>query len=81
MRSCGRSCLHWRPPLPASERQWAGRGSAEGLVGLRQRAALGDVPDAEELRRFRGRVAELLKSGRDPAQFSQYRDHVLQYAE
>jgi len=56
-------------------------GALEGLIGLRQRAARGDVPDPKELRRFRSRVAELLRSGRNPGQFSQYRDYVLQYAE
>jgi hypothetical protein len=53
----------------------------KGLIALRQRAAHGDVPAPEELDRFRRRVAELLKTGRNPGQFSQYREHVLEYAE
>ncbi|WP_141953479.1 hypothetical protein [Actinoallomurus bryophytorum] len=69
----------------------AGSGSANGsalvgealggLIALRQRAAHGDVPAPEELDHFRRRVAELLKAGRNPGRFSQYREHVLEYAE
>ena len=53
----------------------------KGLIALRERATHGDAPAPEELDRFQRRVAEFLKTGRNPGQFSQYREHVLEYAE
>jgi hypothetical protein len=53
------------------------RDAMEGLLALRAAMARGDVPDAEELGRFRRRVAELLRSGRNPGQFAGYRGQVL----
>ena len=53
-------------------------GEAVGaLLNLQGAMAEGDVPDAGELRRFRERVVELLKSGRNPGQLAGYRGRVL----
>jgi hypothetical protein len=53
------------------------RDAMDGLLTLREAMARGDVPDPEELRRFRERVAELLKTGRNPGQLAGYRGQVL----
>jgi hypothetical protein len=53
------------------------RDAVEGLLALREAMAQGDIPDPAELRRFRERVGELLKSGRNPGQLGGYRGRVL----
>jgi hypothetical protein len=53
------------------------RGAVEGLLTLRGPLARGDSPDADELSRFRKRVAELLDSGHNPGQLAAYRGRVL----
>lgn len=52
-----------------------------GLLTLREAMARGDAPEPEELTRFRQRVAELLRTGRNPGQLAAYRGHVLVYAQ
>lgn len=75
--------------LSALERGMAGppagdafvRDAVEAIPALREKAAGGDGPDAGELARFRDRVVELLKSGRNPVQLVSYRGQVLTRAQ
>jgi hypothetical protein len=53
------------------------RDAIDGLLPLREAMARGDVPAPEELRRFRERVAELLRSGRNRGELGAYRGRTM----
>ncbi|MCW2858412.1 MAG: hypothetical protein JWP48_120 [Actinoallomurus sp.] len=57
------------------------RDALDAIPGLQEAAAGEDGPDANALERFRERVVELLKSGRNPVHLVSYRNQVLERAE